>query len=237
MTTLMEKSVQVAELAGRVRSANRLRDQGAAWVGFDSRIKELTRRLSGPMEFLEWVQGRAGVRDRRSPVGLKAAVSAVETLLTGLPNEPTPDRTMVQLGKVEEAVNNVVSKLVESAETAWKGYTATIQWTNPHIYAPFQGDPVFGEAVKELSEAHTKLQTLRTETYLGDEVKRTRFDELLDAQADLVAKLPAMDDEEVMKFLDNAAALGGAPLSALTPNVRAWLKEHKMSSKYAIRRS
>ncbi len=237
MTTLTEKSVQVVELAGQVRGARVRRDQGAAWVGVDRRVKDLLLELSRPEEFLEWVQGRDGVRDQRSPAGLRAAVGVVETLLSGLSNEPTPDRTMVQLGKVEEAVNNVVSKLVESAETAWKGYTATIQWTNPHIYAPFQGDPVFGEAVKELSEADTKLQALRTETYLGDEAKRTRFDELLDAQADLVAKLPAMNDEEVMKFLDNAAAPGGAALSALTDNVRAWLKEHKMSSKYAIRRS
>jgi len=237
MTTLTELSVQVVELAGRVRGARQLRDQGAAWVGFDSRVKGLMRRLSGPMDFLEWIQGRDGVRDRRSPAGLKAAVGAVETLLTGLSNEPTPDRTMVQLGTVEEAVNNVASKLVESAETAWNGYRATIQWTNPHIYAPFQGDPVFGEAVKELSEAHTKLQTLRTETYLGDEAKREMFDELLDAQAALVEKLPAMDDEEVMRFLDNAAAPGGAALTALTDNVRAWLRTHKMSSKYAIRRS
>ena len=237
MTTLMEKSVQVAELAGRVRSANRLRDQGAAWVGFDSRVKELMRRLSGPMEFLDWVQGRDGVRDRGSPAGLTAAVRSVEALLTGLSNEPTPNRTMVQLGTVEDVVNNVISKLVESAETAWRAYTATIQWTNPDIYAPFKDDPAFGEAVKELSAASTELETLRTETYLRDEVKRTRFDELLSGQPELVRDLPAMDDEEVMRFLDNAAAPSGAPLTALTDNVRAWLKTHRMSSKYSIRRS
>ena len=66
---------------------------------------------------------------------------------------------------------------------------------------------------------------------------RTRFDELLDAQAELVKKLPAMDDEEVTRFLENAAAQSGAPLAALTDNVRAWLKTHRMSSKYSIRRS
>jgi hypothetical protein len=237
MTTLTEQSVQVADLAGRVRGARVLRDQSAAWVGFDSRVKDLVQRLSDPMEFLEWVQGRGGVRDQGSPAGLSAASRAVEMLLTGLSTEPTPDNTMVQLGKAEEAVNNVISKLVESAETAWRGYTATIQWTNPHIYAPFQGDPAFGEAVKELSEADTKLQRLRTETYLRDEAKRTSFDELLEEQAELVNRLPAMDDEEVMRFLDNAAAQSGAPLTALTDNVRAWLKTHRMSSKYSIRRS
>lgn len=237
MTTLTEQSLQVAELAGRVRGARVLRDQGAAWVGFDSRVKDLMRRLSGPMEFLEWAQGRDGVRDRRSPAGLSAANRAVETLLTELSNEPTPDRTMVQLGTVEEAVDNVASKLVESAETAWKGYIATIQRINPDIYVAFRGDPGYGEAVEELSVASTKLETLRTETYLRTEAKRERFDELLSEQADLVNKLPAMDDEEVMRFLDNAAASSGAPLTALTDNVRAWLRTHRMSSKYSIRRS
>ena len=235
MTTIIEKAKRIGVLSARVLERERGRVQAAVWVQNQATIKVLNGQNTETSDFLKWIGDKGSEFVSSSPSGLTQAKNTIVKYLTYLSDNPDPDKAAGQVSKLSTSIGVVVESQKVGARTLWRSYCASIKWENPDIYAAFKNDETHGESVRELTEATRAYQGLVGEEFLKREEQRVGFDALLVTHDRLIGLLPPMDDEEVKAFLIEAAT-AGAPLGRLTANVVKWLKDHRLTAKYSVRR-
>lgn len=235
MTTIIEKAKRIGVLSARVLERERGRVQAAVWVQNQAAIEALNGQNTETSDFLKWIGDKGTEFVSSSPSGLTQAKNTIVKYLAYLSDNPDPDKAAGQVSKLSTSIGAVVESQKVDARTLWKSYCASIKWENPDIYAAFKNDDTHGQSVQELAEATRSYQGLLSEDFLRRKEQRVKFDELLVAHTRLIGSLPPMDDEEVKAFLVEAAA-AGAPLGRLTANVVKWLKDHRLTAKYSVRR-
>ena len=235
MTTIIEKAKRIGILSTQVLANDRWRQQAAVWDQNQANIKSLARQLTETLDFLKWIGDKGTDFVPSSPSGVGQAKNAIERYLTYISNDPDVDKAVEQSSKLSKSIEVVVESQKQSARALWTSYCVSIAWENPDIYAAFKNDDTYGERVRNLTDATRVYQGFVGEEFLKREEQRVAFDALLATHAELIGSLPPMDDEEVKAFLVEAATVG-APLGRLTANVVKWLKDHRLTAKYSVRR-
>jgi len=235
MTTLLEQAARVSELSMQVIARRKEEDQTAAWDAHEAAIKDLIGKLVPAVEFLRWLKGMDTDLDPKSPTGLPKAKKSVEKLLTSIIDGPDPTAAGELVRNIRNTVDTVVTNHNEIAAKAWNSYTKKDEWDNPDIYAAFRNDDQHGDNYRELVEVTTTYRSLVGRQYLDRKGYRTEFEEILQKRTRLLQALPPMDDVEIRTFLEHAAT-DGAALSELTDKVQTWLKENRLTAKYAVKR-
>ena len=232
---LLAKATRIRTLAETVRDAQRLAVDADRYVERLGHVHELQRELAR----LEVCQGafvRAGIpfEPSRKASNYDTSAAQFESAREAFRDEPT---TIFErpYRDAQDRARNLTTGLEGRLKSAWTAHVdATVPTPARDQLDVFAQIPAFRAVTERLRELYAERKGLREALPTSDDDVGAPVD-LADQIHAAWGQLGGGAPEPVLDLLRQAADGGGAPLDALTPDVRDWLDANGVTDALRIR--
>ena len=233
---LLANAQRVLALAESVRDAQRVARQSDTFSERQQHVQDLLGRLA-PLATAQQVMADVGVAFEGTPHGPATYVSAADSFAaihTAFRSDPetvfgTPFR------EARERAGNIATGLRNRLRKGWDAHVkAVVQTPGSDQLDVFNAIPAFRDVAARLKRLYAEREPLAQSLPATDDDARAPHrlaSEIAAAWGELGGGAPP----PVLDLLRAAGSTAGAPLDALTEEVRQWIDDHDLSDALRIR--